>query len=63
MFSYLKVLISWQVKLGEEGWKKRYYAEKFGVETESYFEETRKQLVRKFNIVRYYFNTYVDRGD
>lgn len=62
-FSYLKVLVSSQIKFGEEGWKERYYAEKFEVKTKSDFEKMQKHLVREVNIVPYCFYTYVRMGE
>lgn len=34
-----------QVRLGEEGWRERYYSEKFGAKTEEEREEIRKDVV------------------
>ncbi|KAF8379132.1 hypothetical protein HHK36_028561 [Tetracentron sinense] len=37
-----------KIKLGEEGWKERYYAEKFEAETEDDREEIRRHAVLKY---------------
>jgi 5'-3' exoribonuclease 2 len=34
-----------QIRLGEEGWKERYYSEKFNAKTEEEREETRRDVV------------------
>jgi 5'-3' exonuclease len=36
-----------QVKLGEPGWRDRYYEEKFGVKTPQQIEEIRRDVVSK----------------
>ncbi|XP_015878724.3 uncharacterized protein LOC107414997 isoform X1 [Ziziphus jujuba] len=48
------------IKFGEEGWKERYYAEKFEVKTKSDFEKMLKHLVLKYIegicwVMRYYY--------
>ena len=42
-----KFLLLWQIKLGETGWKERFYAEKFKAETEDDRERIRSHAVRK----------------
>lgn len=43
--SYFEVLVHWQIKYGEVGWKERYYAEKFEAETEDDCERIRQDVV------------------
>ncbi|XP_019051943.1 PREDICTED: 5'-3' exoribonuclease 3-like isoform X2 [Nelumbo nucifera] len=50
-----------RVKLGTEGWKQRYYKEKFSVEGEADLESKRKEIVEKYTeglfwVLRYYFS-------
>jgi 5'-3' exonuclease len=33
-----------KIELGKEGWKKRYYSEKFGVKTEEEMKELRRAI-------------------
>ena len=45
--SWFKILFIWQIKFGEEGWKNRYYAEKFEAKTEDDREKVRRDVVRE----------------
>ncbi|KAG9452988.1 hypothetical protein H6P81_005892 [Aristolochia fimbriata] len=50
-----------KIRLGEEGWKERYYDEKFEVETEDYLKRVRKDAVLKYTegicwVMHYYYN-------
>lgn len=40
-----------QVKLGQAGWKERYYEEKFSAKTRKERESIRKSLVSWLNII------------
>ncbi|GJN37862.1 hypothetical protein PR202_gb26857 [Eleusine coracana subsp. coracana] len=49
-----------KVKLGEPGWRERYYGEKFGARTPKQIEETRRDVVLKYTeglcwIMHYYY--------
>lgn len=41
--------------MGEDGWKERYYAEKFDAETEDDRERIRKNAVRQLTVILFYF--------
>ncbi|CAL1403820.1 unnamed protein product [Linum trigynum] len=50
-----------KVRLGNEGWKKRYYQEKFSAETPSEMEVKRKDIVQKYTegllwVLEYYYS-------
>jgi 5'-3' exonuclease len=47
MFKLMRNIIAGyvQVKLGEPGWRERYYEEKFGARTPEQIEEIRRDVV------------------
>ncbi|KAL3518614.1 hypothetical protein ACH5RR_021203 [Cinchona calisaya] len=54
-------LLSDKVKLGVQGWRKRYYEVKFSAKTPEEMERTRKSLVEKYTeglcwVLKYYFS-------
>lgn len=50
-------ILNIQVKLGEPGWRDRYYEEKFGARTPEQMEEIRRDVVS----ILWESNTFVDR--